>query len=137
MELNVKLFCTEIELWMKLGYQTNLLKRMIKVLSLPDSFRQSRWRSLGTGVTSTAKCIICRAVATTVIKFRRTGVSEDNIMSAIEHLCTQLNIASKSVCEGVVRLNMVSLQKSFLYFFFNFSKKQFFISYIKMDNFKY
>lgn len=53
-------------------------------------------------------CVICTAVADALIVARRGGLSKEVIQGVVEELCIDLDVESKTVCHGVIDLNIVS-----------------------------
>ncbi|XP_012271398.1 sphingomyelin phosphodiesterase-like [Orussus abietinus] len=103
-DVNVRSMTNQIDLLVKTGQETTLLKRMISTLAIPKELQRTDWKSF-TGERAKHICIICQAVVKTAITMRRTGASLDTIEGIIIKLCIALNLQTVDVCHGAIELN--------------------------------
>ncbi|XP_015119788.1 sphingomyelin phosphodiesterase isoform X2 [Diachasma alloeum] len=98
------LFANEIVQWAREGVESRDLTRIARELVIPTEWQRLDWATFG-GLKASITCTICKAMSKAVLILRRSGIPADTIQQTIANVCTLLNIQTRSVCNGVVRLN--------------------------------
>ncbi|XP_012143489.2 sphingomyelin phosphodiesterase 1 isoform X1 [Megachile rotundata] len=104
-DINATAFANEIKTWVKEQRETHTFRQMINRLRIPPELQNCDWKFYK-GEKAKSICTICEGIFKTFINFRRQGKSDEFIENSVINLCTLLNIQTKRVCEGAVRLNM-------------------------------
>ncbi|KAI4503369.1 hypothetical protein M0802_001591 [Mischocyttarus mexicanus] len=104
-DIDVTSMVEEITKWVDSGEETELFKKLIKLLSIPDELQFVDWRTY-TGSNSIGICTICKSTLQTFIKYRKDGMSDDNIAKKVIKLCVAFNFQNERVCSGAIKLNL-------------------------------
>ncbi|XP_011303541.1 sphingomyelin phosphodiesterase [Fopius arisanus] len=102
--LKADLLANEIIHSAKSGGQSLSFTRALGDLILPTEWQRQDFATFE-GIKAGVMCTICKAFSKAVLTLRRTGTPADTIQHTIANVCTLLNIQTKIVCYGLVRLN--------------------------------
>ncbi|XP_043471211.1 sphingomyelin phosphodiesterase 1-like [Leptopilina heterotoma] len=104
LDIKADILSTEIELWVKSGIKSSLLKQAIKALALPTALQRKDFKALE-GIQAITICTICNVMVKTIVILRKGGTAPETISKSIADLCTLFNLQTEEVCSGVVQLN--------------------------------
>ncbi|XP_011865141.1 PREDICTED: sphingomyelin phosphodiesterase-like isoform X2 [Vollenhovia emeryi] len=98
-------FTHEINNWIKVQEESEEFQQLIHSLALPTSLQRDEWHTF-IGKESKDICIVCKSILNSIIECRKQGMSAGDIRCKVIKLCTQLNLATERVCDGVITINL-------------------------------
>lgn len=89
---------------MRTGVQTEDLKRAFVEARSPLAFRNMD-ASKGKPII----CVLCNVAARIVLVYKENGATVEELSRTVKTLCTNIEIETEKVCNGVIDLNIVRI----------------------------
>lgn len=99
-------FTHEINNWIQ-GEETKEFQQLIHSFALPNSLLDD-WHSF-VDEKSDIVCIICRSILNIFIKYRKQGMSAEEIRSRLIQLCILLKLQKERICFGLITINLPTI----------------------------